>query len=172
MFFYCFMLALSHQQSNTLMMCLKSETCPLSPLQLKLKKIVYNSKKLGLGFIYMCSLIPSLIKEKSAIFFPLFSLYLTMYWLCVLPVWCRSVLCGGSTAIFMFGYCIYFYARSNMNSFIQLSFFIGYNACMCYAFFLILGTISFHASLMFVRHIYHAVKSEWICSWIPAILWI
>lgn len=74
--------------------------------------------------------------------------------------WWRSVLCGGSTAILMFGYCIYFYARSNMNSFIQLSFFIGYNACMCYAFFLILGTISFHASLMFVRHIYHAVKSE------------
>ncbi|XP_059430027.1 transmembrane 9 superfamily member 5-like [Corylus avellana] len=74
--------------------------------------------------------------------------------------WWRSVLCGGSTAIFMFGYCIYFYARSNMNSFMQLSFFIGYNACMCYAFFLILGTISFCASLMFVRHIYHAVKSE------------
>lgn len=69
MFFYCFMLALSHQQSNTLMMCLKSETCPLSPLQLKLKKIVYNSKKLGLGFIYMCSLIPYLIKEKSCNFF-------------------------------------------------------------------------------------------------------
>jgi transmembrane 9 superfamily protein 1 len=74
--------------------------------------------------------------------------------------WWRSVLCGGSTAIFMFGYCIYFYARSNMNSIIQLSFFIGYNACMCFAFFLILGTISFHASFMFVRHIYHAVKSE------------
>ncbi|KAG7947551.1 hypothetical protein I3843_14G100900 [Carya illinoinensis] len=74
--------------------------------------------------------------------------------------WWRSVLCGGSPAIFMFGYSIYFYARSNMNSFMQLSFFIGYNACMCYAFFLILGTISFRASLMFVRHMYQAVKSE------------
>ncbi|XP_040994928.1 transmembrane 9 superfamily member 5-like isoform X2 [Juglans microcarpa x Juglans regia] len=74
--------------------------------------------------------------------------------------WWRSMLCGGSPAIFMFGYSIYFYARSNMNSFMQLSFFIGYNACMCYAFFLILGTISFRASLMFVRRIYQAVKSE------------
>ncbi|KAJ7947991.1 Transmembrane 9 superfamily member [Quillaja saponaria] len=74
--------------------------------------------------------------------------------------WWRSVLCGGSTAFFMFGCCIYFYARSSMNNFMQLSFFIGYNACMCYAFFLMLGTISFRASLLFVRHIYHVVKSE------------
>ncbi|KAI4334237.1 hypothetical protein L6164_018953 [Bauhinia variegata] len=74
--------------------------------------------------------------------------------------WWRSVLCGGSTAIFMFGYCIYFYVRSNMSGFMQLSFFIGYNACMCYALFLIFGAISFRASLLFVRHIYHAVKRE------------
>ncbi|KAG7019323.1 Transmembrane 9 superfamily member 5 [Cucurbita argyrosperma subsp. argyrosperma] len=74
--------------------------------------------------------------------------------------WWRSVFSGGSTAIFMFGYCIYFYARSNMNGFLQLCFFIGYNACLCYAFFLVLGVISFHVSLFFVRRIYNAVKSE------------
>lgn len=74
--------------------------------------------------------------------------------------WWRSLLRGGSMGIFMFVYCIYFYWRSNMSGFMQLSFFLGYNACMCYGFFLILGTISFLASLMFVRHIYHAVKSE------------
>ncbi|KAG4974308.1 hypothetical protein JHK87_031129 [Glycine soja] len=74
--------------------------------------------------------------------------------------WWRSVLCGGSTAIFMFGYCIYFYVRSNMSGFLQLSFFIGYNACLCYAFFLIFGAISFRVSLLFVRHIYHDVKRE------------
>lgn len=61
----------------------------------------------------------------------------------------------------MFAYSIYFYARSNMTGFMQLSFFIGYNACMCYAFFLMLGAISFRVSLIFVRHIYGAVKSEW-----------
>ncbi|OIW08500.1 hypothetical protein TanjilG_03176 [Lupinus angustifolius] len=74
--------------------------------------------------------------------------------------WWRSVLCGGSTAIFMFGYCIYFYVRSNMNGFLQLLFFLGYNACICYAFFLIFGAISFRVSLLFVRHIYHNVKRE------------
>ncbi|XP_034688990.1 transmembrane 9 superfamily member 5-like [Vitis riparia] len=74
--------------------------------------------------------------------------------------WWRSLLRGGSTAIFMFGHCIYFYARSRMSGFMQFSFYFGYNACICYAVFLMLGTISFRASLMFVRLIYHAVKSE------------
>lgn len=62
----------------------------------------------------------------------------------------------------MFGYCVYFYVRSNMSGFLQLSFFIGYNACLCYAFFLIFGAISFRVSLLFVRHIYHDVKREWV----------
>lgn len=74
--------------------------------------------------------------------------------------WWRSIIRGGSTAIFMFVCCIYFYAKSNMSGLMQLLFFFGYNACLCYAFFLMLGTIGFHASWIFVRHIYHAVKSE------------
>lgn len=49
-----------------------------------------------------------------------------------------------------------------MNGFLQLCFFIGYNACVCYAFFLMLAVISFRVSLVFVRRIYDAVKSEWI----------
>ncbi|MBA0719753.1 hypothetical protein Golax_007405 [Gossypium laxum] len=72
----------------------------------------------------------------------------------------RSVFCGGSTAIFMFAYCIYFYTRSSMSGLLQFSFVFGYNACMCYAFFLMLGTVGFRSSLMFVRYIYRAVKSE------------
>lgn len=63
----------------------------------------------------------------------------------------------------MFAYCIYFYIKSNMSGFMQLVFFLGYNAVMCYGFFFLFGTISFRASLMFVRRIYHAVKSEWGC---------
>ncbi|CAM8913434.1 unnamed protein product [Rhodiola kirilowii] len=74
--------------------------------------------------------------------------------------WWRSILRGGSTAIFMFANCIIFYARSNMRGFLQLCFFLGYSACMCYAFFLMLGAISFYASFIFVRRIYSAVKSE------------
>ncbi|KAL0460056.1 UNVERIFIED_CONTAM: Transmembrane 9 superfamily member 5 [Sesamum latifolium] len=74
--------------------------------------------------------------------------------------WWRSVLRGGSTAIFMLSYCTYFYLKSNMRGILQTAFFFGYSACMCYAFFLMLGTVSFQASLLFVGRIYHAVKSE------------
>nr|DAD28829.1 TPA_asm: hypothetical protein HUJ06_030297 [Nelumbo nucifera] len=74
--------------------------------------------------------------------------------------WWRSVLRGGSASIFMYGYSIMFYARSSMTGSMQLLFFLGYNACICYAFFLMLGTIGFHASLLFVRRIYHAVKCD------------
>lgn len=73
----------------------------------------------------------------------------------------RSVLCGGSTGIFIFFYCIYYYrARSDMSGFMQTSFFFGYMTCVCYGFFLMLGTVGFRASLLFVRHIYRSIKCE------------
>ncbi|KAK9727006.1 hypothetical protein RND81_05G251500 [Saponaria officinalis] len=74
--------------------------------------------------------------------------------------WWRSVLRGGSTAIFMFCYCLYFYSRSSMSGLMQLTYFVGFNLSICYAFFLMLGAISFGASSVFMSHIYHAVKSE------------
>jgi hypothetical protein len=75
--------------------------------------------------------------------------------------WWRSVLCGGSTGIFIFFYCIYYYhARSDMSGFMQTSFFFGYMTCVCYGFFLMLGTVGFRASLFFVRHIYRSIKCE------------
>nr|XP_009592973.1 transmembrane 9 superfamily member 5 [Nicotiana tomentosiformis] len=74
--------------------------------------------------------------------------------------WWRSIFRGGSTAVFMFAYSVYFYCKSNMSGVLQTTIFFVYNTCICYTFFLMLGTISLHASLMFIRHIYHAVKSE------------
>ncbi|KAJ8470526.1 hypothetical protein OPV22_024869 [Ensete ventricosum] len=75
--------------------------------------------------------------------------------------WWRSVLCGGSTGLFIFFYCIYYYqARSDMSGFMQTSFFFGYMTCICYGFFLMLGTVGFRASLIFVRHIYQSIKCE------------
>jgi hypothetical protein len=74
---------------------------------------------------------------------------------------CRSVLCGGSTGIFVFFYCIYYYhARSDMSGFMQTSFFFGYMTCVCYGFFLMLGNVGFRTSLLFVRHIYRSIKCE------------
>eukprot|EP00271_Cylindrocystis_brebissonii_P004204 TRINITY_DN157_c0_g4_i1.p1 TRINITY_DN157_c0_g4~~TRINITY_DN157_c0_g4_i1.p1 ORF type:complete len:623 (-),score=109.05 TRINITY_DN157_c0_g4_i1:707-2470(-) len=75
--------------------------------------------------------------------------------------WWRSVLCGGSTGLFIFGYCFYYYyARSDMNGFMQTSFFFGFMACICYGFFLMLGAVGFRASLTFVRHIYRSIKCD------------
>ncbi|KAL9255197.1 Transmembrane 9 superfamily member 3-like protein [Drosera capensis] len=75
--------------------------------------------------------------------------------------WWRSFICGGSTGLFIYGYCLYYYyARSGMYGFMQTSFFFGYMACICYGFFLMLGTVGFHAALLFVRHIYRSIKCE------------
>ncbi|XP_072991309.1 transmembrane 9 superfamily member 3 [Typha latifolia] len=75
--------------------------------------------------------------------------------------WWRSFLCGGSTGFFVYGYCLYYYyARSDMSGFMQTSFFFGYMACICYAFFLMLGMVGFRAALLFVRHIYRSIKCE------------
>ncbi|XP_059065674.1 transmembrane 9 superfamily member 2-like isoform X2 [Cryptomeria japonica] len=75
--------------------------------------------------------------------------------------WCRSMLCGGSTGVYIFGSCLYYYfTRSNMTGFMQTSFFFCYNACICYGIFLMLGTMGFHASLFFVRHIYRSIKCD------------
>ncbi|KAI3511901.1 hypothetical protein L1887_19061 [Cichorium endivia] len=74
--------------------------------------------------------------------------------------WWRSMWRGGSVAMFMFGYCVYYYSKSNMEGFMQSMFFFGYNLLFCYAFFMMLATISFWSSWIFVQHIYNAVKSE------------
>jgi hypothetical protein len=47
-----------------------------------------------------------------------------------------------------------------MSGFMQTSFFFGYMTCVCYGFFLMLGTVGFRASLLFVRHIYRSIKCE------------
>ncbi|KAJ0252827.1 hypothetical protein HA466_0119550 [Hirschfeldia incana] len=42
--------------------------------------------------------------------------------------WWRSFVCGGSTGLFIYVYCLYYYyARSDMSGFMQTSFFFGYN---------------------------------------------
>ncbi len=90
--------------------------------------------------------------------------------------------------LFIYAYTFYYYlARSDMSGFMQVcccpqsfplkykpsarsaslmgaamqaSFYFGYMFVVCYAFFLMLGTIGYRASLTFVRHIYRAIKCE------------
>ncbi|KAJ7971549.1 Transmembrane 9 superfamily member [Quillaja saponaria] len=72
--------------------------------------------------------------------------------------WWRSVLRGGSTAIFMFLHGIYFLARTRTEDFMKSLLFVGYNACLCYAFFLALGSISYWASSFVYRCMYHGLE--------------
>jgi hypothetical protein len=45
-----------------------------------------------------------------------------------------------------------------MHGLLQTSFFFGYNAVVCFAFFLMLGSVGWRASLLFVRSIYRVSK--------------
>jgi|TARA_B100000482_G_C12603201_1_gene296073 hypothetical protein len=75
--------------------------------------------------------------------------------------WWRSLLCGGSTGVFIYAYSFfYFFNRSSMDGMIQGSFYFGYMAIISYAFFLMLGFIGFHSTLAFVCHIYSVVKAD------------
>ncbi|CAK0754796.1 Transmembrane 9 super member 4 [Coccomyxa viridis] len=75
--------------------------------------------------------------------------------------WWRSFLNGGSTGLFIYGYCFYYYIfRSDMSGFLQGSFFFLYMLMVSYSWFLLLGTVGWRASLLFVRHIYSAIKSD------------
>ncbi|CAI5466688.1 unnamed protein product [Closterium sp. Yama58-4] len=75
--------------------------------------------------------------------------------------WWRSVLCGGSPALFIFGYCCYYYhAHSDMSGFMQASFYFVCMACVCYGLFLMLGTVGFCASLALVCRLYRSIQFE------------
>ncbi|KAK7859009.1 transmembrane 9 superfamily member 5 [Quercus suber] len=90
-----------------------------------------------LGGLLPFSIIYSMMDD---IYASLYSLKVCVY------LQCRSVFRGGSIAIFMFAYGLYFYARAKAKISLSLLKFVGYNACIFYAVFLILGTIGFYAS--------------------------
>lgn len=75
--------------------------------------------------------------------------------------WWRSFLCGGSVGLYVYGFCFYYcYWISHFSGFLQLSFFFGYMAWICYCIFLMCGSVGFYASLLYVRHIYSSIKSD------------
>jgi hypothetical protein len=75
--------------------------------------------------------------------------------------WWRSLFSGGSTGFFVFAYCFFYYFnRSGMFGFMQTSFFFGYMLMASYAACIMLGTVGFLSSLVFVRRIYSAIKCD------------
>uniref|UniRef100_A0A9J8BGN4 Transmembrane 9 superfamily member n=3 Tax=Cyprinus carpio TaxID=7962 RepID=A0A9J8BGN4_CYPCA len=75
--------------------------------------------------------------------------------------WWRSVLSTGSTGIFIFVYSLFYYHnRSNMSGLVQSVEFFGYSLLTAFVFSLMLGTVSFWASLAFIRYIYRSLKMD------------
>ena len=75
--------------------------------------------------------------------------------------WWRSILSGGATGFFMYAYSFYYWVdESHMYGLLQLSFYFGYMLIICYAVFLMLGTVGFFASLSFVKQIYGSIKID------------
>ncbi|XP_043914417.1 transmembrane 9 superfamily member 1 [Protopterus annectens] len=75
--------------------------------------------------------------------------------------WWRSIFSTGSTGLFIFMYSVFYYfKRSSMSGAIQTVEFFGYTFLTAYIFFLMLGTVSFFASLKFIRYIYVNLKMD------------
>ncbi|XP_062520394.1 transmembrane 9 superfamily member 1-like [Corticium candelabrum] len=75
--------------------------------------------------------------------------------------WWRSLFSAGSASFYVFGYSLfYYYKRSNMSGVLQSVQFFGYTILVCYMFFLMLATVSFSASLQFIRYIYSRLKMD------------
>lgn len=75
--------------------------------------------------------------------------------------WWRAVLNGGSTGVYIYAYCFYYWwFKAEMEGFLQASFFFGYMAVVCYAFFVMLGAVGLMSSLAFVRYIYSSVHAD------------
>jgi len=75
--------------------------------------------------------------------------------------WWTSFINGGSTGIFIYVYSIFYYVyRSKMTGVLQGSFYFAYMWIVCYFFFIMLGSVGFYSSLIFVRRIYKNLKSD------------
>eukprot|EP01002_Notosolenus_urceolatus_P012712 NODE_427_length_2095_cov_34.292278_g342_i0.p1 GENE.NODE_427_length_2095_cov_34.292278_g342_i0~~NODE_427_length_2095_cov_34.292278_g342_i0.p1 ORF type:complete len:585 (+),score=174.89 NODE_427_length_2095_cov_34.292278_g342_i0:191-1945(+) len=75
--------------------------------------------------------------------------------------WWLSLVSGGSPAFFMYLYCFTFlWTESEMSGFMQLSYYFGYMAIICYGLFMVLGSVGFWCSFQFVLRIYESIKSD------------
>ena len=74
--------------------------------------------------------------------------------------WWRSFFSGSSIALFVYGYCVYYYANSIMDGFFQTTFFFLYSLLFAYALALMIGAASFLATYRFVWFIFSHVKAD------------
>ena len=75
--------------------------------------------------------------------------------------WWRSLLSGGSVGLFIYAYCFFYYFNhSGMTGFLQTAFYFGYMANVALGFFLVMGSVGFYSSWIFVRYLYGSIKTD------------
>lgn len=68
---------------------------------------------------------------------------------------------GGSTALYVFLYSIYYFlAKTRMSGMMQTTFYFGYMMMACTGLFIMTGTIGFIGANVFIRRIYQYIKSD------------
>ena len=120
------------------------------------------------GFLFLVFVILSVSCAQIAIVATYFQLCAENYhW------WWRSFIVGGSCAIYVFGYSIFYYMTSvsgtetlqrglqlEIVEFIPSLLYFTYSALISLVIFLLTGTVGFVASYWFVKRIYAAVKID------------
>lgn len=74
--------------------------------------------------------------------------------------WWRSFLSGFSMAWFFVLYAVYFFSTTEMDSFLQISFFFLYSVLLAYGIGLMMGALTFLSSVSFMKYIYSHIKSD------------
>ncbi|KAJ5621404.1 Transmembrane 9 superfamily member 7 [Penicillium herquei] len=75
--------------------------------------------------------------------------------------WWQSFLTGGSSAFWIFAYCIWYYLfKLHVTGFVSTLLFFSYSFLACTVYFLLTGTVGFLAAYAFVRRVYSAIKVD------------
>ncbi|KAA8649701.1 hypothetical protein EYZ11_003332 [Aspergillus tanneri] len=75
--------------------------------------------------------------------------------------WWQSFLTGGSSAFWVFAYCIwYYFFHLHITSFVSSLLFFSYSFLACAVYGLLTGTVGFLTAYAFVRRIYSAIKVD------------
>jgi transmembrane 9 superfamily member 1 len=75
--------------------------------------------------------------------------------------WWRNIYAALSTSVFIYAYAVYFFfVRTNMYGFLQITQFLGCALLLAFVFFLVFSAIAFFASFYFVKYIYRNIKID------------
>ncbi|GJN67082.1 multispanning membrane protein [Purpureocillium lilacinum] len=75
--------------------------------------------------------------------------------------WWQSFLVGGGSAVWVFGYCIWYYTfKLHISGFVSSLLFFTYSFMACCVYGLLTGTVGFLSAYAFVRRIYGAIKVD------------